>query len=100
MSKISKIPETWIYREILYKINIYKENWKLKVELDSEWNIKTNINRLIDKIIDYDKEWKVIKIDHDLYHRINNWIDSLTNVIEEDIKLILNNLYYRNKKVA
>jgi len=94
MSKISDKPKLWNNKEVLFSINIYEADWILKIELDWEWNIKTNINWLIDKIIKYSKEWKIIKIEHDLYSRLNNWIFSIRWDIKDEVVEIIKKLYY------
>ena len=100
MSNICSKPEVWSTGEgeILYFVNIYEEDWELKVELDSEWNIKTNINRLINKIVDYEKKWKIISVDHDLYSRLNSWINIVTLEIREEVQERLENLYINSEK--
>lgn len=97
MSKFWIAPDKWSHGQNLYKINIYKKDWKLFVELDDEWNIKTNINRLICEIVNYNKDWKVLEIDHDLYSRLNNWIDFIRWEISESTQEILEELYYSKK---
>ena len=98
MSIISKRPELWSNNEVLYKINIYEKNWELRIELDKNWNIKTNINSLVSRVISYKEEWKVVEVDHDLYCRINDWINPLNWVIKDNILQILKWIYYFNKK--
>ena len=84
----------WVSSCTAYKINIYENDWKLFVELDSSWKIKTNINWLINKVLEYEEKWNVCEIDHDLYFRINSWINIITWEIAQNTQDILEKLYY------
>jgi len=89
MSVVSKMPELWTNNEVLYKVNIYKRDWELYVEIDNYWNAKTNVNRLINNIVIFEKEGQVISCDHDLYNRINMAIDPFSWKVIRQIDSII-----------
>jgi len=89
----------WII--IQHKVNIFNRNGELKVELDN-WKIKTDTVWLTKKNIDFKPylDSKIVKVDHDMYSRLNSWINDFTWEVSKKTYKVLEWLYYWNKKSA
>lgn len=106
MTKVINLPDikddlnvlkTDDWKIILYSINIYNRNWELKVEIDEKWDIKTNMHGLINNIVNFKRylDSKEVKVEHDIYSRLNVWLNNTCLKTKKDCYKILEKLYYK-----